>query len=582
MKKLKNGVYVFLFLLVVVTLRPVAAQAPDAPSTVKTVPSSPIQSTNMLYENVDPTVSKNLHTLSQNAIIEVLASFTCFLSGRDPLNPVNGKCLGIDAKTGKMAYQTDNAGGVAQTMGGLIGGTFAIPVSGGGYAQYAMENFGITKKAIAAPLDGSEGSGPADEVIRTSNGLGYDRLKPLIGIWTRFRDIAYLGFVLAFTIIGLAIMFRIKIDARTVMSVQNQLPKIIVALIMVTFSYAIAGFLIDMMYVLMFLVILTFNSLTPTNVDTDSNVFTVVNKAFSPGYGVPGIIGLTSTISFGISKAFGSLAVNFLESTISNVFQLMFSPFQAISSIGCGAVNIAATGGLSALGYIPKVGDWLKDLPGIGGLFGGSCDFIETFFQGIVISIFTIISFLVILIAIIVSLFRVWFTLIKSFAYILIDTLIAPLWITAGIFPGSKLGFGTWIKHLMGHLSVFPMTFAVILLGKTIIDNVGGSQPMFSPPLIGGDIGGNTAIAGFIGFGFIISTPSILDRTRKAIGAVDFGLTDLKRGFGAGRTLTGKGMSGVQGMKFGSKSEFISDGHGGSTTEAVKGPTRFIKGFLGR
>lgn len=578
MKKLKNGLFVSLFLLLIMTLHPVAAQAPDTSPILKTATpaAASTQSTNMLYENVDPAVSKNLHTLSQNAVIEVLASFTCFLSGHDPLNPVNGKCLGINAQTGKMAYMTGNSGGVAQTMGGLIGGTFAIPISGSGYAQYAMENFGISKKAYAL-YEGIEPGGSSTPSTQ-SNGLGYDRLKPLIGIWTRFRDIAYLAFVLAFTIIGLAIMFRVKIDARTVMSVQNQLPKIVVALIMVTFSYAIAGFLIDMMYVLMFLVILTFNSLTPTNVNPDSNVFTVVNKAFSPGYNVPGIIGLSGQISFGVSKAFGALAVNFLESTISNVFKLLFSPLQAISSIGCGVVSLAATGPLAILGWIPGVGGWLKDTPVIGGLFGNSCDFLQTLFQGLIIGIFTVVTFLVILIAIIFSLFRVWFTLIKSFAYILIDTLIAPLWITAGIFPGSKLSFGTWIRHLMGHLSVFPMTFAVILLGKTIIDNVGGSQPMFSPPLIGGDIGGNTAIASFIGFGFIISTPSILDRTRKAIGAVDFGLTDLRRGFGAGRAVGGKGISGVQGAALGQRAELNKAGG----YDPVDLPKRVLKGMLGR
>lgn len=44
-------------------------------------------------------------------------------------------------------------------------------------------------------------------------------------------------------------MFRVKISPQTVITIQNLLPKIIFALILITFSYAIAGFLMDLMYV---------------------------------------------------------------------------------------------------------------------------------------------------------------------------------------------------------------------------------------------------------------------------------------------------------------------------------------------
>jgi len=45
------------------------------------------------------------------------------------------------------------------------------------------------------------------------------------------------------------IMFRVRISPQTVITVQSALPKIIFTLILITFSYAIAGFLIDLMYV---------------------------------------------------------------------------------------------------------------------------------------------------------------------------------------------------------------------------------------------------------------------------------------------------------------------------------------------
>lgn len=530
MRKLKHVIYCLLFFLTVSTISPALAQAPVLGQIQTPPPQTKNSNYNIIYSNVENNVPRNLNTLTQNTIISVLSSAVCMLSGMDPLDPENGRCLGINTKTGTIGYTEKGSGGI-QLMAGLIGGTFSIPISGSDYAVYALDNFGVTKKAFAQTKN------------ETQFGVGFNRLKPLVTIWSRFRDIAYLAFVLAFTIIGLAIMFRVKIDARTVMTIQNQIPKIVIALVLVTFSYAIAGFMIDLMYVAMYLIILTFNTLTPTNIDVNANIFGVVNKAFSVGWNtpvasgnIPGIIGLTGELSWGVSRVMGELATDFLSSTISAFFQSFFVPFQAISSIGCGAFSIISTGGLGLIGYIPIVGDLFKSIPGIGGLFGGaSCNFLETFFKYFFISLFTIITFLIILVTILFSLFRVWFTLIKSFAYVLADAMIAPLWIAAGIFPGSKLTFTTWLRHLSGHLSVFPMTFAVIFLGKTMMDAVSsGNGQLFSPPLIGSQLGGNSIVAAFIGFGFIISLHSILDKTRKVVGAFDFGLADIKSSFGAG------------------------------------------------
>lgn len=529
MKRLKKVGLVFAFLLLVITLKPAMAQAPNAPVTPapSTTTTQPATSGVNLYGNVAPDVPKNLHTLTQTTVIEVLSSVVCMLSGRDPLNP-QGKCLGIDVRTGQIGYAS-STGGAAQVMGSLIGGTMAIPVSGTDYASYAVNNFGIAKTTYAQ---------------NTNNGIGFNALNPLVNVWSKFRDLAYLAFVLAFTVIGLAIMFRVKIDARTVMTIQNQIPKIVIALVMVTFSYAIAGFLIDLMYVSIYLVIIMFSSIsdTPMHVSTNASIFTVFNRLFSPGLtgGHYGIIGLTGDVSTGVGATLSGLASDFFNSTISGLFSTPFLPFNALD-IGCAVFGnigkIALTGGISLAGYIPWLGGKLQDLPYVGGIFGGgnTCNFEEAFFHAFFFFLFTVVAYIIVLVAIIFTLFRVWFSLIKSFAYILLDCMIGPLWITAGIFPGSKLGFGTWIRHLMAHLSVFPMTFAVILLGKVIMDAVSSNgDQLFAPPLVGDTVGGNTAIAAFIGFGFIISLPSILEKTRKVVGAIDFGLVDVKKAAGVG------------------------------------------------
>jgi len=88
-----------------------------------------------------------------------------------------------------------------------------------------------------------------------AQGVGFSALDPILNVWKVFRNVAYLFFVIIFLIIGFMIMFRQKINGQTVVTAQQAIPGVIVALIFVTFSYAIAGFLIDLMYLVMYLMI---------------------------------------------------------------------------------------------------------------------------------------------------------------------------------------------------------------------------------------------------------------------------------------------------------------------------------------
>jgi hypothetical protein len=54
------------------------------------------------------------------------------------------------------------------------------------------------------------------------------------------------------------IMFRAKIDPQTVVSFQSALPKLIITLLIITFSYAIAGLMIDLLYIIIYLLVSIF------------------------------------------------------------------------------------------------------------------------------------------------------------------------------------------------------------------------------------------------------------------------------------------------------------------------------------
>lgn len=100
------------------------------------------------------------------------------------------------------------------------------------------------------------------------NGYGFTSLSPILPVWKAFRNVSYFVFVLGFIIYGFMIMFRVKINPQTAINIQMALPKLILTLIIITFSYAIAGFLIDLFYLVWGII---FNVLLNQDIITNAN-----------------------------------------------------------------------------------------------------------------------------------------------------------------------------------------------------------------------------------------------------------------------------------------------------------------------
>jgi len=77
----------------------------------------------------------------------------------------------------------------------------------------------------------------------------------VLQLWKVSRNICYLLMTIVVVVMAFMIMFKVKTSPQTVITVQSALPKIAAALILITFSYAIAGFLIDLMYVVLGLLV---------------------------------------------------------------------------------------------------------------------------------------------------------------------------------------------------------------------------------------------------------------------------------------------------------------------------------------
>jgi hypothetical protein len=134
-------------------------------------------------------------------------------------------------KTSSVTQQPNTASLPQQSLWSLVFATDR-PISGIAYVKEKVQNFSLVPVAHAQTL-----------------GFGFNSLQPIQNIWTAFRDVAFGLFVIVAIVFAFMIMFRVKLSPQVVISVQSALPKLVLALILVTFSYAIAGFLIDLMYV---------------------------------------------------------------------------------------------------------------------------------------------------------------------------------------------------------------------------------------------------------------------------------------------------------------------------------------------
>lgn len=147
-------------------------------------------------------------------------------------------------------------------VGNLIGNFYAYPAANTRtFIVDVMNSAHITPKVYA-------------------QGLGFASLNPVLELWKAFRNIAYMFFVIIFIVIGFMIMFRQKISGQAAVTAQQAIPGVIISLILVTFSYAIAGLLIDFMYLTMYLILGIFGNALPGKNLIDWNIMNIGASLF--------------------------------------------------------------------------------------------------------------------------------------------------------------------------------------------------------------------------------------------------------------------------------------------------------------
>lgn len=495
----------------------------------------------VLAPDTNPNVPQNMSTYTQSVMLNMVNALNCQLTGINTLSPME-KCLGVDQKTGKIGF-VENGGGVIGVLDKMTTALFVIPVHSINYISYLKNSFGIAKPTYAAA--------PCDPSV---TGIGFCGLTPLLDAWSAFRNLVYLLFTFVFVVIGIAIMLRVKLDPRTVMTIQNQIPKIIIGIVLVTFSFAIAGFLVDMMYVSIYLVFGIFNSIPHSNLGV-----TVAQLQGAPAIEMAnhltdgGIFGVVTNISSPITGLLTNmLGIGFSLESMANLTNPLNDLIHALSIIGGTYVGIqVAQVSQGLLSAILPANDLVGAAAGAASVLG-----FEALFR---VLIPNAIIFLVIFIAIIFALFRLWFVLIQAYIFILIDVIFSPFYIIAGLLPGSKMNFESWLRDIVSNLSAFPVTIGMFLLGRTLISALSDSttaSSLFVPPLVGNPVSAGTSPLGaIIALGIILSTPNVLQMTKNALKAPKVDLGAPGKMLGIGQSIVG-GTAGTAWSRFMKKDQY--------------------------
>ncbi len=308
-------------------------------------------------------------------------------------------------------------------------------------------------------------------------GIGFSGLNALLQIWKGFRNIAYGLVAIIMIIIGFLVMFRKKIDPKTVVTVQNALPRIIFTLILITFSYAIAGFMIDLMYVSIALGVTilstTFGGVNVLGMQADflnGGIFTLLGAVFAPIVNFNPLVQTLGPIGQGIAS--GDI-LKTLQTIGTGILQQAQNPGQAAGNAG------ALLGGV-------VLGPFVAALLSLAFLF---------------------------------AFIRILLMLLSAYVHILLGVMIGPLQILTEALPGGS-GFSSWMKNLFINLVPFPITVFMLILGNGLINSASG--PLWQPPLlpqtVAGIGGGAASLAQtIIWLGIILTIPSVVSGIKEAL-----------------------------------------------------------------
>lgn len=224
------------------------------------------------------------------------------------LGPIAGSLTGLWDENCKVVKS-----GMLPQSGKAIAMLYENQPSGREYVADLLDNIGIPTVSSAY-----------------AQGTGYTAMTPFLPFWKVFRNLAYSLYIIMFVVVGIMIMLRTKVNAQTIITIQTALPNLLITLLLITFSYAIVGFMIDLMYFLIYFIVYLISStgIITTPVQTISRLMSY--SAWSVVF--EGRNTIISAVSLALGEALSGLGTGSLEifGTLASVF---FTPAYLIVAV---------------------------------------------------------------------------------------------------------------------------------------------------------------------------------------------------------------------------------------------------------
>lgn len=208
-------------------------------------PASAYTTSNPAYAAVDPAYASPGITDWWNSIkawadnfwedVHCATNVHCWIKASSDSIASHGIDIGIGTDLEKLRAANSmreafpNGFGLAGSMGSLIAGVYSNP------ADIHLATFFKDKLAnnlLVSPAYATKGT---------------EFLDPIYEAWEVFRNIAYAFFVVIVGAIAMMIMLRKQLEPRMVVTVTHALPRMFMALILITLSYPIAALFVDIL-----------------------------------------------------------------------------------------------------------------------------------------------------------------------------------------------------------------------------------------------------------------------------------------------------------------------------------------------
>lgn len=385
---------------------------------------------------------------------------TCTADKNDIPKHVQNSAVGYIVKTITLPYTSPPASAIA-------------------YVQHTLADAGFIPQAQAA------------------EGVGFAALRPFIGIWKIFRNLTYLFLVLVLVVIGFLIMFRVKINPQTVIGIENSIPRIIAGMLVITFSFAIAGFFIDLMYVFTSLII----SIMSQNGILDYTAAEYQQKVFSSGHGFLfwEVVFNADNLAIvdGLLKIFPSYITFLVRILGMFIIYLILSKYSLTRDIFTGEIvrDIFTLGGIPS--FLLKIVLWWK----------------------VIIPAASLTPLLIALLIFFSAFFiflKIVFLVVRIYVELLMLTIFAPIIILFSVIPGKNT-VSYWIKSLLGNLLAFPVIVAMMMLSAIIIKTPMSGE-LWRPPFMEG-LEDTRSITLLLGTIILFLTPNAVKTVKGLVGA---------------------------------------------------------------